>query len=85
MDIKTCKFVEASEVFKDMDRAWEAFANSDPQCTWGGNNRSMCIGDVISDALEDIDLDEGAQEKQVRIVIERLKELGPDVYIDLEN
>jgi hypothetical protein len=85
MNIQTCKFVSASEIFKGLDRAWDVFINSDPQCTWGDNNRSLVTADVIVDAIEQSDIDEGEQDRQVNAVLEKLKEIPQDVYVDLES
>jgi hypothetical protein len=85
MNIQTCKFVGASEIFDGLGLAWDVFINSDPDCTWGDNNRSMVTADVIVDALELSDIDEGEQERQVNAVLERLKEIPQDVYVDLES
>lgn len=85
MNIQTCKFVSASEIFKDLGLAWDVFINSDPQCTWGDNNRSLVTADVIYDAIEQSDLNEGNEERQVNLVLEKLKEIPQDVYVDLES
>lgn len=85
MIVKSCKFVEASSIFKNYGLAWDVFINSDPKCTWGDNNRSMVTPDVIIDALENSDLNVGNEESQVRFVVERLKNIEPNTYVDLEN
>lgn len=85
MNIKTCQYVEASEVFKGFGLAWDVFINSDPQCSWGDNNRTMVTPDVIIDAMEDSDLNEGNEEKQVEQVVKILRSLPQDMYVDLEN
>lgn len=82
MNIKTCQYVEASEVFKGFGLAWDVFVNSDPNCTWGNNNRSMVTPDVIIDALENSDEEE---QTQVKKVVKILKSLPQDMYVDLEN
>lgn len=85
MNIKTCRYVEATEIFKGFGLAWDVFINSDPACTWGDNNRSMVTADVIIDALEQSDLNVGNEAKQVEQVVKILDTLEPDVYVDLEN
>ena len=85
MKIKTCKYVEASEIFKDYGLAWDVFVNGDPDCTWGDNNKSLVTADVIVDALENSDLNVGAEENHVRMVVEKLRSLPDEVYVDLEN
>ena len=85
MNIKTCRYVEASEIFKGFGLDWDVFINSDPNCTWGDNNRSMVTPDVIINALEESDLNVGNEANQVEQVIKILDSLEPDVYVDLEN
>lgn len=88
---KTCNFIEVSSIFrlnnalmKPCTLAWDVFVNSDPKCTWGDNNRSLVTPDVIIDALENSDFDENAKD-QVEEVLQRLKSIEPNIYIDLEN
>jgi len=85
MNIQACKYINATEIFEGLGLAWDVFINSDPNCTWGDNNRSMVTADVIYDALELSDLNVGSEERQVNLALERLKEVPQDVYIDLEN
>jgi hypothetical protein len=85
MNIKTCRYVEATEIFKGFGLAWDVFINSDPACTWGDNNRSMVTADVIINALEESDLNVGPEANQVKQVVKILDSLEPDVYVDLEN
>jgi hypothetical protein len=84
MKVKHCSFVESSEVFEGCPLAHAVFANSDPQCSWGDNNRSMVTPDVIRQALDEANEVQGAACKQVREVNRRLDALG-EMYIDLEN
>lgn len=84
MIIKTCKFVEATSVFKDCPLAWDLFVNGDPPCTWGDNNRSLVTPDVIANFLEDAEFDVKAED-QVNTVVARLDNLEDNTYIDLEN
>lgn len=85
MKTKTCQFVEASEVFKNFGLAWDVFINSDPKCTWGGNNRSMVTPDVLINSMENSDLNVGPEQQHVAQVVEILRKLSPNTYIDLEN
>ena len=92
MNVKQCSFVEPSEVFEGCPLALEVFAISEPQCSWGDNNRSLVTPDVIRTALEDAvslpdpedDEETTEEQKQVAIVVGRLDSLG-ETYIDLEN
>jgi len=85
MIVKTCEFVDASNVFKGYGLAWDLFINNDPNMTWGDNNRSMVMPERIIDALEDADAEEGVEANQVAEVIKRLKNIKPNIYVDLEN
>jgi len=85
MVVKSCKFVEASNVFRGCPLAWDLFINSNPNCTWGDNNRSMVTPDVISDALQDADTDSEDQANQVESVVSKLASIEPNTYVDLEN
>jgi hypothetical protein len=91
MNIKTCQYVEVSEVFKDFPSAWDLFCNSDPDCTWGDNNRTLVTKDVIINALENVvdDYEDDDYEDEtgteVKKVFDMLDQLEESVYVDLEN
>jgi len=92
MKIQTCAFVAASEVFDECLLVWNLFCNSDPNCSWGDNNRTLITGDVIRGVLELLDLPESSEkwteeQRQVEKVFTRLDLLFTlgDLYIDLEN
>jgi hypothetical protein len=86
MIVKSCNFVESTEVFKDCQKAWELFCDSNPDCTWGDNNRTMVTNKVIIDAIENVfDSEDSEVANQVSTVFKRLNELPYDTYIDLEN
>lgn len=84
MIVKSCKFVEATEVFKDCPKAWDVFFNGSPDCSWGDNNRTMVTPDVISNCIRASDYDDG-DELQVKKVLKRLESIEPNTYVDLEN
>jgi hypothetical protein len=84
MRIQNCSFVSSSEVFAALPLAQEIFANSEPECSWGDNNRSLVTPDVIRSALDDADKNTPAERKQVKEAIKRLVSLG-ETYIDLES
>lgn len=85
MIVKSCKFVEASDVFKDCGLAWNIFTASDPQCTWGDNNRTMVDKDVVYVCLNDAEADSQAEADQIDVVLSRIRQIDPHTYIDLEN
>lgn len=81
-----CSYVKSSDVFAGLQLAWEAFSNSDPDCSWGDNNRTMVTEDVIRTVLDNVIPDDyPGGEAQIAEAITRLKALPRDVYIDLEN
>ena len=79
MKIDKCLFVCGSDVFQGCSEAWSEFSESDPDCSWGNNNRSLVSRDFLLTALEEVDA------KNVEIVRERVERLPVAVYIDLEN
>ena len=91
MNVKSCQFVEATEVFKDCMQAYDMFCVSEPACSWGDNNRTMVSRDVIENAIEsfsDVDDEEddsNSTNEQVKKVLKRLNNLNVHTYIDLEN
>ena len=84
MNIKTCRYVEASEIFKGLSLAWEVFCNSNADCTWGDNNRTLVAADVIMNAIEQNDMTE-AESIEVEKVYKILASIEPEVYVDLES
>lgn len=98
MQINTCKYIEASCLFNGCNDIWSVFVNSEANCSWGQNNRSLVTKDVIVDALDNvIDRTEVVNgtystvddveldSKKVEDFFLRLDSLSEDVYIDLEN
>lgn len=83
MIIKSCKFVEASQIFKDCQKAWDIFVEGEPNCTWGDNNRSLVTPDVILNFFDYTDCEED-ELQQVEVVKNRLGSLE-NTYVDLEN
>ncbi len=82
MTIKSCKFIEAGVVFKDCRTAWDLFAGMNPERTWGKNNRSLVVPDVIRDFLSNC---RDIPKNQFDLVRHRLDALENNVYVDLEN
>ena len=82
----------AKKIGKFAEGSWNLFCNSDPNCSWGDNNRTLITGDVIRGVLELLDLPESSEkwteeQRQVEKVFTRLDLLFTlgDLYIDLEN
>lgn len=87
--IKTCEFVEASDLIPEswVNWFWAKISDNAP-FSWGDNNRSMvCACDFrrhCEDRLLDVVDDEGAEQKDIDIFLDKLQILGT-TYIDLEN
>ena len=47
MKIKTCSFVDASDLFEDCPDAWQQFMDSDPPVSWGDAHRTLVSPDFI--------------------------------------
>lgn len=84
MEIKTCRFVDASDLFQGCPDAWQAFMDADPPVSWGDANRTMVSVQLMEFALIDMVSDDENIEKQIDKVHNRLQQIG-GVYIDLEN
>ena len=79
MKIEHCVFVCGSELFRGHNEVWTAFIESDPDCTFGSNNRSLVCRDFLLTTLDQLDA------KGMDSVRKRLERLPAEVYIDLEN
>jgi len=82
--LRECSFVHASEVFKGLPKAWDAFSLSDPPFSWGDNNRTLVDADSMRRHLEDADPIDGKAHGQINRALARLEKLG-QTYVDLEN
>ncbi len=85
MKIKTCSFIDASDLFEECPDAWQIFMDSDPPVTWGDANRTMVSTDSMIFMLEDCFSDDNQTAQQIDSVLKRVKTLSFDTYIDLEN
>jgi hypothetical protein len=93
LPIKTTEFVEQSDLFKGCQKAWRFFENSEPNCDFGNNNRTLVNSSIIVSVLNLCDDEEGELAKQIKIVLERIEEArkilvtgdSDDFYVDLEN
>lgn len=88
MEKKTCEFYEASDLFEDCNSAWQRFTNSDPDCVWGTNNRTLVRAALIYDVLDQLITDEDNVDVELELeaVLVRIKEqIGLESYVDLEN
>lgn len=89
MQIRTCKFVHASDLFKGLPLAWKAFCNDEHGFTWGSNTCSMITKVQAEDSIYCIELDNASEGSrlitELATVSDRLRELASEVLIDLEN
>jgi hypothetical protein len=83
MKIQSCRFVLASDLFDELDELWNAIACSDPDFTWGDNNRSLVTAEVLLDHCDS----NGVESPQLDSLRQRVKTLpdGNQTYVDLEN
>lgn len=85
MNIKTCSYIDVSDLFEECQDAWQIFMDSDPPVTWGDANRTMVSTDSMIFMLEDCFSDDNQISQQIDLVLRRVKNLSYDIYIDLEN
>lgn len=87
MKIETCQFVNSSVLFKGLQGLSDAFAGSEPDCTWGDNNRSLVTADFIRDHLDNhLHLHLGDKlERQLKTLRRRILKIGTQMLVDLEH
>lgn len=80
-------FVNGTDLFYGNPKAWDAFVESDPDCSWGNNNRTLVSSTFMQTVLSELDADDDDDDadEQIQKVLELVKTLPADVYIDLEN
>ena len=82
MRIQSCEFVSGFELFTGLQLLWDEFAESDPDFSWGSNNRSLVTAKSILDHLDNSNIE---NEKQMETLRKRVKVIGGDMYVDLES
>lgn len=86
LPIKNVDFVEMSDLFEGCQGAWMVFSNSDPNCSWGDNNRTFINASYIASIISGYEDDDEEIKKQIETVLKRIAETSPtDFYVDLEN
>lgn len=94
--VLSTEFVQASDLFENCRSAWHIFAYSDPNCSWGDNNRTLINASYIGSILRQYEVEEDDPAdlpQQIYTVLRRIKETGEqlinrtndDFYVDLEN
>ena len=85
MKIKTCSFVDASDLFMGCPDAWQEFMDSDPPVSWGDAHRTLVSSDFMDSVVSDIFSDDYQIAEQLNNVLRRVRSLKYETYIDLEN
>jgi hypothetical protein len=85
MRIKTCSFVDASDLFMGCPDAWQEFMDSDPPVSWGDAHRTLVSPDFMDSVVSDIFSDDYQIAEQLNNVLRRVRSLKYETYIDLEN
>jgi len=76
----TCEFVLATDLFRDFPAGvWEQLVESDPDFTWGSNNRSMVTVERVLDHMNWAGIEYPNAFKSLCDKVGRL------MYVDLEN
>lgn len=81
MKIKThtCKFVLSSDLFRGYGKLSSQLSESEPDFTWGSNNRSLVTVEVLLNHLDGVGVEYSKKFAQ------RCREIGLQTYVDLEN
>jgi len=81
MKIKThnCTFVLSSDLFRGYRKLALQMSESEPDFTWGSNNRSLVTVEVLLNHLDGVGV---AYSKKFA---KRCREVGLQTYVDLEN
>ena len=85
MEIKTCSFIDASDLFIGCPDAWQVFMDSDTPVSWGDASRTMVSPEFMTFMLEDCFSDDNQIARQIDLVLNKVKNLDFTTYIDLEN
>ena len=85
MKIKTCSFVDASDLFMGCPDAWQEFMDSDPPVSWGDAHRTLVSPDFMDSVVSDIFSDDNQIAEQLNNVLRSVRSLKYETYIDLEN
>jgi hypothetical protein len=83
MKIKTCSFVDASDLFMGCPDAWQEFMDSDPPVSWGDAHRTLVSPDFMDSVVSDIFSDDYQIAEQLNNVLRRVRSLKYETYIDL--
>jgi hypothetical protein len=84
MEVKTCTFVDASDVFEGCPDAWQVFLDQvGDSVHWGNANRTMTTSELVEDVLQSWDSFDEEVECQIGKVLANLQNVN--CYIDLEN
>ena len=84
IQVQETKFVPASHLFKGLRKLWIALGESDPDFTWGSNNRSLVTAECILNHLDNRAVVPTRQQDAFRKRCQQLPG-GLQCYVDLEN
>ena len=84
MNVYTCQYVKASELFMGLKDLLDSFAQSEPPYTWGDTDHTMIFPKELFEWL--YGMDQTADEAtQMEILRQRIWGLPMGVYVDLET
>ena len=83
--VHKCQFVLEADLFKGLDDLWREFCESEPDFTWGDNNRSLVTAKSILDHLYNTAWTNEEQLELLRLRVEKCLPEGGNTYVDLEN
>lgn len=80
LKVHTCEFVLGSDLFRNFPPdVWEQVVESDPDFTWGSNNRSMVTVECILNHMDSSGIE------YPDTFGDLCEEVGLQMYVDLEN
>lgn len=98
LTIRSCEYVDATELFKGCSRAFASFAylilhkKVKFDCSWGNNQKTLIHPDLIADVLSSIDRSKREEDDEIQFldlevitVFEKIDRLPKGVYINLED
>ena len=86
MKMETVEYVEADQLFSCCEKAWWAFCNGDPDCSWGDNSYTLITSTMIVEVLEGIVEEMDEEDKgEINIVLKRINDVGREFYVNLET
>lgn len=98
LTIHSSEYVNATELFKNCNRALAAFAYAilhkkiEFDCSWGNNQKTLIDSELIANALTKIDRSKREDDPEVELldlevllVLDRIDKMPNNVYVNLED